>query len=67
MLIGSNRKLGDIRSLSVSIFDYSITSVNNFKYLGVFLSSDLTWAHHVDYITSKINQSKMIVAYVNQK
>ena len=56
MLIGSNRKLGDIRSLSVSIFDYSITSVNNFKYLGVFLSSDLTWAHHVDYITSKINQ-----------
>ena len=56
MLIGSNRKLGDIRSLSVSIFNYSITSVNNFKYLGVFLSSDLTWAHHVDYITPKINQ-----------
>ena len=56
MLIGSNRKVGDIRSLSVSIFDYSITSVNNFKYLGVFLSSDLTWAHHVDYIMPKINQ-----------
>ena len=30
MLIGSNHKLGNIRSLSVSISDYKIVTVTNF-------------------------------------
>ena len=36
MLIGSNCKLGNTRTLSVSIFDQEISNVNRFKYLGVF-------------------------------
>ncbi|XP_028405236.1 uncharacterized protein LOC114527740 [Dendronephthya gigantea] len=57
MLIGSSRKLaGNIRTLSVSISNYGISNVNSFKYLRVFLSNDLTWSKHIDYLTSKINQ-----------
>jgi hypothetical protein len=41
MLIGSNRKVGNV-SLSVSILNHNIESVSNFKYLGIFLTSDLT-------------------------
>ncbi|EDO31570.1 predicted protein, partial [Nematostella vectensis] len=31
-------------------------NVSNFKYLGVFISSDLTWSEHVEYLSGKINQ-----------
>ena len=56
MLIGSNHKLRDIRSLALTIFNYKIARVNSFKYLGIFLSNDLTWLQHIDYLTTKINQ-----------
>ena len=47
MLIGSNRKLVNVSSLSVSIFDCDLDSVNKFKYLGIMLASDFTWSDHV--------------------
>ena len=56
MLIGSNRKLGNVSSLSVSIFDCDLDSVNKFKYLGIMLASDFTWSDHVEYVISKVNQ-----------
>ena len=56
MLIGSNRKLVNVSSLSVSIFDCDLDSVNEFKYLGITLASDFTWSDHVDYVISKVNQ-----------
>ena len=56
MLIGSNRKLVNVSSLSVSIFDCDLDSVNKFKYLGITLASDFTWSDHVDYVISKVNQ-----------
>ena len=46
MLIGSNRKLVNVSSLSVSIFDCDLDSVNKFKYLGIMLASDFTWSDH---------------------
>ena len=52
ILIGSNRKLVNISALSLSIFDCELDSVNNFKYLGVMLASDLTWSDHVEYVIS---------------
>ena len=52
ILIGSNRKLVNISSLSLSIFDCELDSVNNFKYLGVMFASDLTWSDHVEYVIS---------------
>ena len=56
MLIGSNRKLVNVSSLSLSIFDSDLDSVNKFKYLVIMLASDLTWSDHVEYVISKVNQ-----------
>ena len=56
MLIGSNRKLAHASSLSLSIFDCDLDSVNKLKYLGIMLASDVTWSDHVEYVISKVNQ-----------
>lgn len=48
MLIGSSYRIARIGCLSVSIL--------NHKYLGVSISEDLTWNHHVELLTTKINQ-----------
>ena len=57
MIIGSNRKLGNVSSLSLSIFDTDINTVSSFKYLGVMLSTNFTWTDHIEYISSKINKN----------
>ena len=56
MLIGSHRKLANISSMSVSIFDCNIESVNTFKYLGIILATDFTWLDHVEHVITKVNQ-----------
>ena len=56
MLIGSKRKLAYVLSLSLSIFDFDLDSVNKFKYLGIMLASDFTWSDHIEYVISKVNQ-----------
>ena len=56
MLIGSNRKLVNVSSLSLSLFDCHLDSVNKFKYLGIMLASDFTWCDYVEYIIFKVNQ-----------
>ena len=56
MLIGSNRKLESKFALAVSIFDHCVNDVTCFKYIGILISSDFSWANHVEYIAGKINQ-----------
>ena len=56
MLAVSNRKLESRMALTVSIFVHNVNNVNSFKYLGISISSDFTWANHVEYIAGKINQ-----------
>ena len=56
MLIGSNRKMANMSSMSVSVFDCNLDSVNTFKYLGIKLASDFTWTEHVQHILIKVNQ-----------
>ena len=56
MLIGSSRKLANIPSLSLSIFDSNVDSIDSFKYLGIILSSDFIWSEHVDHVITKVNQ-----------
>ena len=56
MLIGSNKKLANVSSLSLSIFECDLDRVNKFKYLGIMLASDFTWSDHIEYVISKVNQ-----------
>ena len=58
MLIGSNRKLVNISSMSLSSFDCKLDSVSTFKYLGIKLASDFTWSDHVEHVISKVNQRR---------
>lgn len=39
--------------LSYRIKDHVLTSVDQFKYLGVIISSDLKWNEHITYIQKK--------------
>ena len=57
MIIGSNKKLGNISTLSLSIFDTDINTVSSFKYLGVVLFTNFTWTDHIEYISIKINKN----------
>ena len=57
MIIGGSRKIIGIPSLSLHIFESYTDSVSSFKYLGIMLSSDFTWADHVEYISAKINKN----------
>ena len=56
MLTGSDRKLRDTPAIPVSVSDHDVKGVDNFNYLGATLSSNFTWADHVDYASSKTNQ-----------
>ena len=57
VIIGSNRKLGNISTLSLSIFDTDINTVSSFKYLGEVLSTNFTWTDHIEYISIKISKN----------
>ena len=46
----SNRKLYNISSLSLSIFNCELDSVKRCKYLGVVLASDFTRSDHVGHV-----------------
>ena len=47
--------LANVSSLSLSIFDCDLDSVNKFKYLGIMLASEFTWSDHAEYVISKVN------------
>ena len=53
---GSKRKLVN-KILSFKLNDINLQCVNNIKYLGVILDSQLTWSDHIIYIGKKISRS----------
>ena len=56
MLIGSSRKLCKIDSISIQVYDSAVERVEDFKYLGVTFSSDMTWSDHIDDLSAKVNK-----------
>lgn len=42
---------------SYTITDAILSKVSEYKYLGVYLSSDLNWQRHVDYVTGKAGKA----------
>ena len=64
ILIGSHRKLANISSISLFIFDCNIDSVNTFKYLGIILATDFTWSDHVEHVITKVNQRLSLLSRI---
>ena len=56
MLIGSSSKLCKVNSISVHVYNSVVEGVEDFKYLGVTFSSDMTWSDHIDHLSAKINK-----------
>lgn len=56
MIIGSHWKLSDIGSVKIQVNGSCVENVESFSYLGVTISSNLTWSDHVDNLCSKINK-----------
>ena len=48
-----SRKRNSIQPLSLHLNGVPLEQVESFKYLGVFLSSDMSWSTHIDSVCSK--------------
>ena len=56
VIFGSPQKLNRIQNILVKVEDTCIERTQSFKYLGVTLNQSMSWADHVDAISTKINQ-----------
>ena len=56
IVIGSNRKLPNTSSVTVHVNGNTIENVEHFSYLGVTLSTTMTWNEHVTILSSKVNK-----------
>ena len=54
--LGGEGQFAKFSELSISILNCNLENVENFKYLGIKLTSDFTWSDHVEYFLSKVNQ-----------
>jgi len=56
VIFGSPQKLNRIQNILVKVEDTCIERTQPSKYLGVTLNQSMSWADHVDAISTKINQ-----------
>ena len=66
--MGSSHKLSKSRDLHLTISDYKIESVKQYKLLGVNLDNNLKWSFHIDNIhkklTNKVSLLRRIKPYI---
>ena len=61
MLVGSSHKLSKSRDLHLTIGDYKIECVKQYKLLGVNLDNNLKWSFHVDNIHKKLTNKLLLL------
>ena len=61
MLIGSSRKLSKSRDLHLTIGDYQIDCIKQYKLISVNLDTNLKWSFHVDNIHKKLTNKVLLL------
>ncbi len=56
MIFASEKQSTLVSNVDITIQNKKVLQESSFNYLGVTLSSDLTWNEHIENITTKINQ-----------
>ena len=69
-VVGSKHMTSANESISVTINEYSIESVNAQKHLGITIDKNLTWEKQIDlvcqHVSRKVTLMKLLSKYVNQ-
>ena len=61
MLVVSSHKLSKSRDLHLTISDYKIECVKQYKLLGVNLDNNLKWSFHVNNIYKKLTNKLLLL------
>jgi hypothetical protein len=56
MVIGSGRKVRNLISASVKVYDEEIETVQQYTHLGVIFTANMTWTAHIDHLWAKVNK-----------
>ena len=54
MIINKQPRTKEDCKFNLHINDYTISGVNNVKYLGVLLDDDLTWSSHISHLSLQL-------------
>ena len=68
MLVTSNQKRERLPNdnLDLKFNNESLNMISNDKILGVFVDNNLTWAHHIKYLTKKISSSTWLLSKIKK-
>ena len=61
MIFGTNRTLDKFHDVQLTFNDNIIERVDEFKYLGVKLDSNLSWSAHIDYMCKNVSKRTGII------
>ena len=61
MIFGTSRTLGKFHDIQLTYNNNIIERVDEFKYLGVKLDSNLSWSAHVDYLCKNVSKRTGII------
>jgi len=64
MLVGSSHKLSKSRDFDMTVSDYKIECVKQYKLLSVNLDNNLKWSFHVDNIHKKLTNKVLLLRQI---
>ena len=63
-MFGTNRALNKFKDISLTYDNILIEKVKNFRYLGVFFDTLLSWNEHVKYIVCNVSKRIGVICRV---